>query len=258
MLWDAKLEMEGSAFAIDGLKAGRCMGFRDFCRDQGVSLEKFSVPDAQVQVMERDYLCPRRGRIVLHSGAAYGAPVYLHSILHRKSSSMPDNLLEHLVLDLSDDEAPPDRVAENRHAGILARLQNALVFAYHEADESISMDNQHLIKGVSAKILRKLLAAYVNGGQSEFEYREFKRDFEISLGQKNSNFEVRFTRLVNKLDEKKAGVRIEKRGRGKFALVAERPVTLFSLPAGAANLPRWHQNKAPCGFTDPGGPFNFP
>jgi hypothetical protein len=64
--------------------------------------------------------------------------------------------------------------------------------------------------------MKSLLEAYARTGKQEFEYRDFKRDFEISLGQKNPNFEVRFYRLVEKLRVESQGVRIEKTGRGRF------------------------------------------
>jgi hypothetical protein len=57
-------------------------------------------------------------------------------------------------------------------------------------------------------------------GRTVFEYRDFKRDFEISLGQKNANFEIRFYRLMEKLAGKDCGVRIEKGERGRFTLAA--------------------------------------
>jgi hypothetical protein len=69
-------------------------------------------------------------------------------------------------------------------------------------DESIVLNGEHLTKGVPAKILRSVLAAYTREGRTVFEYRDFKRDFDISLGQKNSNFEIRFYRLMEKLAER--------------------------------------------------------
>jgi hypothetical protein len=63
------------------------------------------------------------------------------------------------------------------------------------------------------------LAAHQKDGKAEFEYRELKRQFEISLGQKNANFEVRFARLSEKLKSECPTVAVEKTGRGKFALI---------------------------------------
>lgn len=53
---------------------------------------------------------------------------------------------------------------------------------------------------------------------TDFEYRELKRIFEITQGQKNSNFEMRFYRLVETLNEECPTIRIEKSGRGRFSL----------------------------------------
>jgi adenylate cyclase len=86
-------------------------------------------------------------------------------------------------------------------------------------DESITLNGQHFTKNVPAKILKYLLDSHLREGKSEFEYRELKRLFEISQGQKNSNFEVRFYRLVERLKEECPSVCVEKTGRGRFSLI---------------------------------------
>lgn len=70
---------------------------------------------------------------------------------------------------------------------------------------------------VLAKILRSFLHAFTLEGKRDFEYREFKRDFEIGMGMKNSNFEVRFYRLIEKLEEKYPDFKIVKSDRGRFS-----------------------------------------
>lgn len=66
--------------------------------------------------------------------------------------------------------------------------------------------------------MKHLFEAHVHESKCDFEYRDLKRIFEITQGQKNSNFEVRFYRLVDKLNRECPGVRIEKTGRGQFRL----------------------------------------
>jgi hypothetical protein len=111
-----------------------------------------------------------------------------------------------------------------RHEELMNRLEKKLKFEYFPHDESITLDGEHFIKGTPAKILKIILQAVVKDGRREFEYREFKRDFEISLGQKNSNFEVRFYRLIEKMEEKCPDVRIIKSERGRFSIEAACPI----------------------------------
>ena len=83
----------------------------------------------------------------------------------------------------------------------------------------MTLNGQYFTKNIPAKILKYLLESYQREGKSEFEYRELKRMFEISQGQKNANFEVRFYRLVEKLKEDSPSISVDKTGRGKFTLV---------------------------------------
>ncbi len=67
-------------------------------------------------------------------------------------------------------------------------------------------------------MMKALLEADVHEVKREFEYRELKRDMQIILGQKSSNFEVRFYRRVEKPRAESQGVRIEKTSRSRFQL----------------------------------------
>ncbi|MDQ3002056.1 MAG: hypothetical protein M3Y08_12455 [Fibrobacterota bacterium] len=57
----------------------------------------------------------------------------------------------------------------------------------------------------------------ITEGKCESEYRDLKRKFEITLVQKNSNFEVRFYRLVDKLDSEPIGCALRRPGEDDFA-----------------------------------------
>jgi hypothetical protein len=211
----------GDSMLIQGEPYGKKTSFAAFCRKADINLEKYQPPDLPVVEMERDYFCPERKRIVLYRGCAYGAPVYLHSIEHRKIAHMPKDLLGTIVSDLvREDELRLD-VLESKHLALLASLDEPYAFRYHHADESMTLNGATFIKGISAKILKYLLEAYLAEGRCRFEYKELKRQFDITLGQKNSNFEIRFYRLVEKLENESPGFRIERTGRGKFRVIAK-------------------------------------
>lgn len=106
-----------------------------------------------------------------------------------------------------------------KHHALMATLTGRAGYVYFTEDESLTLNGRHFTKGVQAKILKALLEDHLAVGKRDFEYRDFKRRFEITLGQKNSNFEIRFARLAEKLEADECGLRIEKTGRGRFRLL---------------------------------------
>jgi hypothetical protein len=184
----------------------------------GFDIEILNIPDRWVMVAEEDHFCPKRNRQVIYKGCAYEAPAYVSAIRHKKVSNKDRKLLQHMLQDtMKEDELFTPEVVR-RHAALMERLERKLCFAYFPSDESITLNGDHFIKGIPARILRHILSAVVKTGKREFEYREFKRDFEITLGQKNANFDVRFYRLVEKLEEKCPEFKIRKSERGRFTV----------------------------------------
>jgi hypothetical protein len=223
VIWN---EADKAAYAedtllIQGQPSGRRMAFSAFCGKAGLNLDKFNPPDLSVTVMDRDYYCPIRKRIVLYQGCAYGAPVYLHSIEHRKIAHMKKDLLKNIVSDFVREDDLRIDALESKHLALLASLKETYDFRYFPVEESMTLNDVGFIKGISAKILKYLLEALLIHGRSAFEYKELKRQFEITLGQKNANFEIRFYRLVEKLETDSPGFRIERTGRGKFRVVTK-------------------------------------
>jgi hypothetical protein len=221
LLWEADADprLEHGIFRIRGEAWGREGSFHAFCTQREIDLSKFDPPDTPVVVMDRDYHCPIRKRIVLHAGAAYGAPLYLNWISHRKLAIQPEGgIFETLIRDIEREEDMQKDALEARHQAMLRFAAGKAAFVYRAADESIDLNGRHFTKGIPAKILKYLLETHRKEGKAEFEYRELKRRFDISLGQKNANFEVRLARLTEKLRAECPTVSLEKTGRGKFAL----------------------------------------
>lgn len=222
VLWesDAEPQLENGIFCIRGQSYGRQTSFQTFCAERAIDLSKYAPPDGQVVVMDRDYVCPIRKRVVLHAGAAYGASVFLAWVSHRKLKiESKGGLFDNLVKDIEREESVQKDSLESRHQAMLAFAAGKATFVYHSGDESITLNGEYFTKNVPAKILKYLLETHQKEGKAEFEYRELKRQFEISLGQKNAHFEVRFTRLAEKLKSECPTMALEKTGRGKFSLV---------------------------------------
>lgn len=225
-----KVVREGDVMTLDGRLLARRGSFKAFADSHGFDLRKLDPPDLEIFVAVEDYFCPVRKRVVIYKGCAYGAPGYISVITHRKIPNKERKLLDHLITDAALEGDLFDPEIGRRHDALCLRLKRVVEFTFFAGDESISINGVHLTKGVPAKILRNILAAYVRNGRRDFEYRDFKRDFDISSGQKNSNFEVRFYRLMKKLEEAAPSISIVKSGRGRFTLESKATVEFMEMP----------------------------
>ena len=95
------------------------------------------------------------------------------------------------------------------------------------ADHSVFIGEDYLIKGVAGAIFAKLLRDWT-AGRREFTNRELRLDASIRLPEVGDNLEARLILLQRRLAERCRFLRLEKTGRGRFRLVAERPYTLVS------------------------------
>lgn len=94
------------------------------------------------------------------------------------------------------------------------------------ANDSVFVDDQYLIKGVAGAILWALLADYVERGRVHFTNKGLRVDSRIPLPGVSDNLEARLVLLQRRLEERDAGIRLLKTGRGSFSLSLERPVRL--------------------------------
>jgi hypothetical protein len=103
---------------------------------------------------------------------------------------------------------------------------DTLVVRHYPADNSIFLDGDYLIKGVAGAIFRKLVREYVGEGRDEFSNRELRLDPVLRLPAFSENLEARLVLLHRRLAERSTEIRIEKCGRGRFRLVATRPLAI--------------------------------
>ncbi len=94
---------------------------------------------------------------------------------------------------------------------------------HYRVDDSVFIDQDYLIKGVAGAIMWKLVSDFVERGRSEFTNRELRLDPAIGLPSVSENLEARLILLQRRLGERCSFIRIEKTGRGRFRLVADRP-----------------------------------
>jgi hypothetical protein len=226
ILWHGEFGRGAEGLRMDGRIIARWQRLSAFARRLSLDFGGLDIPDRDVLVAEEDIACPRRKRTVVYRGCAYGAPGYISRIRHKKVSRAERKFMRHFVADAAREEDLFHPELERRHFALMERTRRRLDFAWWEGDESITINGEHLTKGIPARILRNILQGFIKG-RTEFEYREFKRDDDISLGQKNSNFEVRLYRLMGTLAERCADFRIEKSERGRFRVNCPCPVGLL-------------------------------
>jgi GAF domain-containing protein len=105
----------------------------------------------------------------------------------------------------------------------------ALRVRYFEADSSVFLDDDYLIKGVAGAVLWKLLRDHAQDGRTEFSNRELRLAAELRLPDVSDNLEARLVLLARRLVERQACVRIEKTGRGRFRLCVGRALRLVGV-----------------------------
>jgi hypothetical protein len=102
----------------------------------------------------------------------------------------------------------------------------ALRVTYYQADDSVFIDDEYVIKGVPGRILWKLANAHAADGRTTFTNRELRLDERLGLPPGNDNLEARLLVLRKRLAGGRHGVEIQRVGRGRFELLLEHPLEL--------------------------------
>jgi hypothetical protein len=191
-------------------------------------------PDREIILMESDFHCPIRGIKVLIKGCVYDAPLFLARIgFPRRSPAdgggMNRDFLANILEAFSLKETPEWLVLNGRFKELLGKAQANLIFEYRRSSQLMLVNDQTLISGVPAMILRKILAQWQKG-QTRFDFRAFKHDPEIFPDPKRANFETRWLRLQEKLQAEVPELKVEKSGKGEFILSVDCPVEMREIP----------------------------
>jgi len=216
-------DFSNGTWFVNGEPLTRPVSLHGWLERNGISAQDVGSPsEAELQAVVRDWICPLRGRRVLTTGTAYGAPFGLF-LLHWSldDASPAEEALRALIAEALDSDAGYGwQRAEDLHKLLLDNDRHRLRFVYHTGDETISCNGTHLLRGVPAKILQKVLIAHTVTGRTLFEHREFRRDPDLKLDPSNPNLESRLRILAQRLDERLPAVHLAKAGRGRFQLEA--------------------------------------
>jgi adenylate cyclase len=99
---------------------------------------------------------------------------------------------------------------------------------HHLFDDSVFIDGEYLIKGVSGRLLVHLLGLHLREGRADFTNREMRLSDELRLPDFKDNLETRLLLLRRRLEEKAAPIRLLRTGRGKLRLEMAGPALLES------------------------------
>ncbi len=221
ILPDHSVRVKGQQLWINGECYGHKIAFTDFLKSHELSLAKYKIPAAQVILMEKDFFCPLRQRILLHAQCVYSAPIYMTCVKHQKVQLKNGLFLKHLVEDAAQHEKIFAGALMRKHQNLISQLEANIVFIYRPQEVQLILNGKIFLKTVSAKILRNILIELIHKGKKEFEYRSFKKDQNLLAGQKKPNFEIRLYRLKAKLETQKIGLHIVINGQGSFSVHAD-------------------------------------
>jgi adenylate cyclase len=117
----------------------------------------------------------------------------------------------------------------------------SLTVTYYQADDSLFIGDEYLIKGVPARILWKLLRENEASGRTEFTNRELRLDEGLGLPPGNDNLEARLLVLRRRLEGGDRAIGLERVARGRLALTVPGPISLVEIPTSgpmrAAHFP---------------------
>lgn len=116
-----------------------------------------------------------------------------------------------------------------------------ILVVYYQADDSVFIGGEYLIKGVPGRILWRLLNEYVASERTSFTNRELRLDERLSLPAGNDNLEARLLVLRKRLASAGCGIGLERVGRGRLQLRLAGPLHLDQVqtrgPMRAAHPP---------------------
>lgn len=105
-----------------------------------------------------------------------------------------------------------------------------LSVTYYQADDSVFVDDAYVIKGAAGRILWKMLRERAEMERTTFTNRELRLDESLGLPAGADNLEARLLVLRKRLAGGRFGLELERVGRGRLALHAQRPMKLSEVP----------------------------
>ncbi|HET7539756.1 MAG TPA: GAF domain-containing protein [Polyangiaceae bacterium] len=107
----------------------------------------------------------------------------------------------------------------------------SLQVRYYEADDSVFIDGEYLIRGLPGKILWLLLSLRQKEGRTTFQNRELRLHPFLKMPAINDNLATRLLMLQRRLDDKRLPIQLHREERGRLRLACDLNITLESVSA---------------------------
>lgn len=118
-----------------------------------------------------------------------------------------------------------------------------LAVTYYQADDSVFVDDAYVIKGAAGRILWKMLRERAAMERATFTNRELRLDESLGLPAGADNLEARLLVLRKRLAGGRFGLELERVGRGRLALHAQRPMKLSEVPTSGVMSGAAHPSR---------------
>ncbi len=219
IIWVEDFELRDGVLFISGIRIGSVMAFSEFCTLHDLNLKSNTVAPIKGVNVEKDYYCPERKRVVLRRGCFYGAPVYLFKIVYTLTiHTKKENYLEHAIEEATREDKSSLKTLEQQHLKLVELAKETVVIEYRSHEDIIFLSGKEMRRGISAKILSRILRENQKEGKTEFTFREFKYDKSLYHSPKNTGFEVGLQRLAESLKNSGYSLELKLIGSGKFCL----------------------------------------
>jgi hypothetical protein len=105
-----------------------------------------------------------------------------------------------------------------------------LSVTYYQADDSVFVDGDYVIKGAPGRILWKMLREHAASRRTVFTNRELRLDESLGLPAGIDNLEARLLVLRKRLAGGSFSIELERVSRGRLALSCPLPLKLAEVP----------------------------
>jgi hypothetical protein len=216
-----KITTENGRLYLDGELYGEEMEFQSFAESNNLALHRYPCyPSCKVMAVHHDYWCPVRRLVALREGACYGAPFYILRVTYRQASRRCRRFLAGVVAASTSVYPQSDEIV-SRHFALAHAAGDAIAITYCKNRNEVLVRGSQVARGTPARVLHKVVNAYIHEGKKEFGYHELRADPELMFHPKKPNIDIHLKRLQEHLKKICPCLAIVRNGKGRFSFQSE-------------------------------------
>jgi len=140
----------------------------------------------------------KAGNIVLKRGTCYGAPCAILQMCFKPELNRPISIIRLLESIVSKDKDYSFR-CKMAHTNMLSSLDDRYVFTFESGLDAIYLNKRLLSKGAPARVISKVINAYVSTGQDTFTNDFFSADSSIIRNKFDKSLNITLKRAQHTL-----------------------------------------------------------